>query len=98
MTNANSFLEIVKRERANCHYSGDRYGGPSGSAGRGLPKGHNSEFAFATGIECSYPTIVGSDGRPLRRDQLEEFGNITTLAHGEMFELTARPAQLKVEV
>jgi len=28
-------------------------------------------FVFATGIECSYPTIAGSDGRPVRVDELE---------------------------
>ncbi len=29
------------------------------------------EFLFATGIECSYPTIAGPDGRPRRVDELE---------------------------
>ncbi len=28
-------------------------------------------FLFATGIECSYPTIAGDDGRPRRVDELE---------------------------
>ncbi len=28
-------------------------------------------FMFATGIECSYPTITGRDGRPKRIDELE---------------------------
>jgi beta-glucosidase/6-phospho-beta-glucosidase/beta-galactosidase len=28
-------------------------------------------FAFATGIECSYPTIAGADGRSKRIDELE---------------------------
>src|SRR5437764_10755717 len=28
-------------------------------------------FAFATGIECSYPTIAGPDGRSKRIDELE---------------------------
>jgi beta-glucosidase len=28
------------------------------------------EFMFATGIECSYPTIVSSDGRRVRVDEL----------------------------
>ena len=30
------------------------------------------EFMFATGIECSYPTIAGPDGRPKRIDELEK--------------------------
>ncbi|MDQ3930855.1 MAG: family 1 glycosylhydrolase [Chloroflexota bacterium] len=30
------------------------------------------EFMFATGIECSYPTVVGRDGRRKRIDELEK--------------------------
>ncbi len=30
------------------------------------------DFAFATGIECSYPTITGRDGARRRIDQLEK--------------------------
>ncbi len=30
------------------------------------------EFVFATGIECSYPTITGRDGRRRRIDELEK--------------------------
>jgi beta-glucosidase/6-phospho-beta-glucosidase/beta-galactosidase len=29
------------------------------------------DFMFATGIECSYPTIAGHDGKPRRVDELE---------------------------
>ncbi|HEU5315574.1 MAG TPA: family 1 glycosylhydrolase [Chloroflexota bacterium] len=29
-------------------------------------------FIFSTGIECSYPTITGADGRTIRVDQLEK--------------------------
>lgn len=32
----------------------------------------SSAFIFATGIECSYPTIVTSDGRTKRVDELEK--------------------------
>lgn len=32
------------------------------------------------------------------RELLEEFGQITIVPHGEMFEVTGRPAVLKVEV
>ena len=32
------------------------------------------------------------------RDLIEQFGQITVVPHGEMFELTNQPAHLKVEV
>ena len=32
------------------------------------------------------------------RELLEEFGQITIVPHGELFEITDRPARLKVEV
>lgn len=32
-------------------------------------------FIFATGIECSYPTIAGPNGAPRRIDQLEKCGH-----------------------
>jgi beta-glucosidase/6-phospho-beta-glucosidase/beta-galactosidase len=32
------------------------------------------------------------------RQLLEEFGQITIVPHGEIFEMTAKPARLKVEV
>jgi beta-glucosidase/6-phospho-beta-glucosidase/beta-galactosidase len=40
--------------------------------GEGLPTGASGNFMFATGIECSYPTI---EHGKLRRDQLEECGH-----------------------
>ena len=66
------FLEIVKRERGTSNYAGDQHGGASGSAGSGLPDGYPGNFMFATGIECSYPTI---GHRHVRRDQLKECGH-----------------------
>jgi hypothetical protein len=33
------------------------------------------EFAFATGLECSNPTVVDALGQRLRRDLLEECGH-----------------------
>jgi beta-glucosidase/6-phospho-beta-glucosidase/beta-galactosidase len=71
------FLEIVKRVRGDGNYAGDEFGGGRGSDGSGLPTGKPGNFMFATGIECSYPTIEG--GR-VRRDLLEECG------HYERFE------------
>ncbi len=67
-----SFLDIIKRVRGDSNYAGDQHGGAAGSDGSGLPTGFAGNFMFATGIECSYPTI--RNGR-LRRDQLKECGH-----------------------
>src|SRR4051794_1654484 len=67
-----SFLDIVKRLRGEDNYEGDQYGGATCADGRGLPIGSARNFMFATGIECSYPTI--DQGR-VRRDELEECGH-----------------------
>ena len=66
-----SFLDVVRRTRM-ADNAGDTHGGAAGSDGRGLPKGGPSDFMFATGIECSYPTIAGPNGTSIRRDLLEE--------------------------
>ena len=68
---ATGFLDLI-RDRLGTSYEGDQYGGAGGEAGRGLPTGHPSEFMFATGVECSAPTI--QNGR-VRRDQLAECGH-----------------------
>ncbi len=72
MAKKNGFLEIIKRELGDGDYGGDEFGGATGSSGRGLPTGAPGNFMFATGIECSYPTI---DGGRLRRDELAECGH-----------------------
>src|SRR5215217_2978874 len=41
-------------------------GGPEGGRGR------LADFVFATGIECSSPTIGGPNGRAVRVDELEK--------------------------
>ncbi len=66
------FLDIVKLKRGEGDYAGDQHGGAGGMTGSGLPDGFPGNFMFATGIECSYPTI--HHGR-LRRDQLRECGH-----------------------
>ncbi|MBA4183091.1 MAG: family 1 glycosylhydrolase, partial [Acidobacteria bacterium] len=71
MTKKN-FLDIVKKEHGDSNYLGDQHGGASGSSGRGLPDGFPGNFMFATGIECSYPTI--HHGKT-RRDLLRECGH-----------------------
>jgi beta-glucosidase/6-phospho-beta-glucosidase/beta-galactosidase len=71
------FLDIVKKEKGDGNYSGDEFGGGRGTDGSGMPTGKPGNFMFATGIECSYPTI--NNGK-IRRDLLEECG------HYERFE------------
>ncbi len=72
------FLEIIKREKGGSDYAGDQFGGASGTDGSGLPDSDVGDFLFATGIECSYPTIKGRgrSGR-VRRDLLKECGHYT---------------------
>ena len=66
------FLSIVRRKYGDGGYAGDEHGGAAGSDGTGLPTGAPGNFMFATGIECSNPTI---DNGRTRRDQLEECGH-----------------------
>ncbi len=72
MATRRSFLDIIRRKHGDDNYSGDQFGGAGGSDGSGMPTGRPGNFMFATGIECSYPTI--EHGR-VRRDQLEECGH-----------------------
>ena len=67
-----SFLEKVRDAHRDGNYAGDEHGGAAGASGVGLPTGSPSNFWFATGIECSNPTI---DHGRTRRDQLEECGH-----------------------
>lgn len=64
------FLDIIRRVRGDGDDAGDEFGGGTGRDGSGLPTGDiGDSFLFATGIECSYPTI---DHGRTRRDQLAE--------------------------
>jgi hypothetical protein len=55
---AKSFLTIVdEKYGVNANYQGDEFGGSTGHDGRGFPKHDMRNFMFATGIECSNPTI-----------------------------------------
>ncbi len=67
-----SFLKIVKKHYGDGGYAGDEHGGGAGHDGSGLPTGAPGNFMFATGIECSNPTI--GNGK-IRRDQLAECGH-----------------------
>ena len=70
---ADSFLDIIHRAQGGGVDAGDEFGGGSGQDGSGLPEGPvGDSFMFATGIECSNPTI---DHGRIRRDQLAETGH-----------------------
>src|SRR5688572_8235283 len=69
---ADSFLHHVHKRHPDRSYAGDEFGGGVGHDGSGLPNGTAQSFMFATGIECSNPTI--ENGR-VRRDELEECGH-----------------------
>ncbi|WP_375437470.1 family 1 glycosylhydrolase [uncultured Hymenobacter sp.] len=64
-----SFLTHIKNHFGDGSYEGDEFGGAAGHDGSGLPTGAPGNFMFATGIECSYPTIAGGT---IRRDLLAE--------------------------
>jgi len=65
-----SFLDIVEKAHGgDSTFEGDEHGGGAGKDGSGLPQKTPGNFMFATGIECSYPTI---DQGKTRRDQLDE--------------------------
>ena len=66
-----SFLSKIQKKHGNTGYGGDQFGGSSGADGSGFPGTQPGNFMFATGIECSYPTIKGG----IRRDMLEECGH-----------------------
>ena len=67
-----SFLDNIKKKYGKGNYDGDQFGGAGGNDGSGLPDASPSNFMFATGIECSYPTIQNG---AVRRDQLRECGH-----------------------
>ncbi len=61
-----SFIDVLEKQ-----FSYDDYYHPK-SNGSGMPLNNLRNFMFATGIECSYPTI---DHGTTRRDQMEECGH-----------------------
>ncbi len=69
---AKGFLDLIQAHYSGVGYPGDQYGGAAGADGHGLPTNSPRNFMFATGIECSYPTI--EQGR-VRRDLLAECGH-----------------------
>ena len=71
MSKKKRFLPLIKKKFGDGNYPGDEHGGARGGTGKGAPDGGPGRFLFATGIECSYPTIR-QKGKTIRRDQLEE--------------------------
>ncbi len=69
---SSSFLDIIHQTLGNGNQAGDEHGGAGGSDGHGLPTPYAGNFLFATGIECSYPTI---EHGKVRRDMLAECGH-----------------------
>ena len=72
MPKKKGFLEIIKEAFGTDNYLGDEHGGANGTTGQGLPTDYPGNFLFATGIECSYPTI---EHGKVRRDMLDECGH-----------------------
>lgn len=69
---APGFLDFIQQRHGDGKFPGDQHGGALGATGQGQPTHRPGNFMFATGIECSYPTI--NHGQ-IRRDQLEECGH-----------------------
>ena len=70
-----SFLELLNRHGNDLRLPQGDSGAPTAQGARPSGNGHAWDFAFATGIECSNPSIVTVDGRRIRRDLLEECGH-----------------------
>src|SRR5437773_1115694 len=73
-----TFLDLINGRQDQGALSGGASSSPAAQgvrpgSGDGTP--HSWEFAFATGIECSNPTIVDAQGRRIRRDLLDECGH-----------------------
>ncbi len=64
-----NFLKLIREKYTDGTYLGDQFGGATGATGNGLPTDVAGNFLFATGIECSYPTIGNGT---IRRDLLAE--------------------------
>jgi len=71
-----TFLNVLKRHGLNAPSPRADRGGPAAQGVRPAGSGRGWDFAFATGIECSNPSVVdpGAGGR-IRRDLMEECGH-----------------------
>jgi len=74
---AESFLELLRRKGLDGPLLQGEHGGPAAQGVHAPGTGRAWDFAFATGIECSNPSIVDASGKRVRRDLLEECGHYT---------------------
>jgi beta-glucosidase/6-phospho-beta-glucosidase/beta-galactosidase len=73
---ADTFLDVLRRRGLDAPGLQADCGGPAAQGVRPAGTGRGWDFAFATGIECSNPSVVDPDGGGrLRRDLLEECGH-----------------------
>src|SRR5215213_3537510 len=71
-----SFLNILKRQGLDAPVPAPDCGGPAAQGVRPTDGETRAwDFAFATGIECSNPSIVDAAGNRIRRDMLDECGH-----------------------
>jgi len=71
-----SFLNILKQQGLDAPLPAPDCGGPAAQGVRPTDGDTRAwDFAFATGIECSNPTIVDAAGKRIRRDMLDECGH-----------------------
>jgi beta-glucosidase/6-phospho-beta-glucosidase/beta-galactosidase len=73
-----SFLDLLKQHGVTHPIPKTGCGGPAAQGvkpDRGKASGHEWDFAFATGIECSNPSVVDATGQRLRRDLMGECGH-----------------------
>lgn len=70
-----SFLDVLRQNNELTPEGALNAPAPDAPASDASPTNPPSEFGFATGIECSNPTIVDAEGRRIRRDLLEECGH-----------------------
>src|SRR5437588_5974461 len=69
------FLDLLKRRGVDGPLPRPDSGGPAAQDVRPAGAARTWDFAFATGIECSNPSVADPNGGRLRRDLLEECGH-----------------------
>ena len=73
-----SFLDTLRRNGIEGPLPRQHSGGPAEQGRKpagGTARERAWDFAFATGIECSNPSVTDANGNRLRRDLLEECGH-----------------------
>jgi hypothetical protein len=77
MKNRENFLVVLKQSEIERLLPQGDCAGTASQAVKpgGAVHANDMEFGFATGIECSNPTIGGENGKRIRRDLLDECGH-----------------------